>query len=151
MNEQNKIAEISFFNDLVACSDYDVFNEHGYKRIFGEFIKYIDVKRRLKVLDMGCGTGAFIGRFVNYDFELYGIDISPKSVEVAKKKFPKIIFEVGDIENLGNWESSSFDLVFLSGVLHHFIDFTDVVGECYRLLRRGGCYLLMILIVAIRL
>ncbi len=137
MEKQNKKSEIEFFDNFVEDSDYDVLDEHGYRRIIDEFFRFIEPKDQLKIIDMGCGTGAFIAKFLDHGFELYGIDISSKSIDLARRKYPTITFEVGDIENT-NWADSSFDIILLSGVLHHFPDFTLVVKECYRILKKGG-------------
>ena len=141
---QNKNAEVEFFNSFGEDIDYDVFNEEGYKRIINEFLKYINSSReankKLKICDMGCGTASFTSKFLNYGFELYGIDISPVCINYAKKKYPTISFATGDIENT-NYEDESFDVIFLSGVLHHFPDFSKVLKECYRILKKGGILL----------
>jgi len=75
-NTQNKKAEISFFDNYGLDTEYDVLSEKAYSRIIGEFAKYIDLsKHDLKVIDLGCGTGAFISRFSHLPFIFYCIDI----------------------------------------------------------------------------
>jgi len=44
------------------------------------------MKKKGKVIDLGCGTGEFIYRFLNDDFSVTGIDLSEKMLEVADKK-----------------------------------------------------------------
>ena len=134
---QNKAAEIKFFDNFGEVQDYDRFTTRGYRRIMNEFIKRIGVNRELKVADFGCGTGAFIARFRNHPFKLYGIDISSKMIEYAKIKYPQIQFKTGDVEKSG-YDSKYFDVIFLSGILHHFPDFRKVIAECHRVLKPGG-------------
>ena len=38
-----------------------------------------------KVLDLGCGTGRHLLYFAKEGFEMYGIDGSPKGIELSKK------------------------------------------------------------------
>ena len=135
---QDKAEEIKFFNRFVHETPYDVFNPRGYKRIISELVKVIDTNKTLKVLDMGCGTGAFTSKMLNYNFDLHGVDISPESIKLAKDLYPDISFTIGDIENLSSFNDESFDLITLSGVLHHFDNFTNVVSECYRLLKKDA-------------
>ncbi len=141
---QDKNAEKKFFNRFGTHIDYDVFDERGYKRLVYEFLKYLKPlqkeKERLKIIDFGCGTGSFTGKFLNCGFELYGVDISEKCISYARKKYPDISFEVGDIEHT-KWQDGSFDVVFLTGVLHHFSDFSEAVKECYRILKKEGIIL----------
>jgi len=141
---QEKKAEIDFFDHFVENSAYDVFNERGYKRIVAEFLKYLkpieNKKNILDLIDLGCGTGAFTSRFQNSRFQLYAMDISSNCIKYAQEKYPFIKFKLGDIENT-KFDSNKFDAVFLSGVLHHFPDFSNVLKECYRILKPGGILL----------
>jgi len=137
---QNKNAEITFFDNFVEHADYDVFDERGYQRISKEFFACFHPRPGLRILDMGCGTGAFTARFSRDGCEVWGIDISSKSIEYAKKKYPNIHFEVGDIEQT-HYENDMFDIIILSGVLHHFPNFSPVVEECWRIVKKGGLVL----------
>ena len=124
---QNKAEEIKFFDNFCHENDYDVFNRRGYKRILSELNTIIDKKRKLKILDMGCGTGAFSAKLTNFNFEIHGVDISPESIKLARNLYPDINFSVGDIENLSSFDNESFDLITMSGVLHHFDNFENVI------------------------
>jgi SAM-dependent methyltransferase len=142
---QQKEAEIAFFDRHTRDGDYDVFAERGYERILRAFDANLQplIRSRggvLQAVDLGCGTGAFAARLLRYDLKLHGVDISPESVARARRKFPKIDFHVGDIEATP-FDSCTFDVVFLSGVLHHFPDLTRTVAECGRILKPGGIVL----------
>ena len=139
MNTQNKEKEKSFFDDFVIANDYDVFNDYGYNRILKELLSNLNFSNRhkLKLLDMGCGTGVFTSKLQHMNFEMYGVDISSESIKIAKEKYNEIEFSVGDIEST-SFDDATFDIVLLSGVLHHFNDFNKVIQECYRVLNKGG-------------
>jgi SAM-dependent methyltransferase len=139
---QRKDREVAFFDSVTEDADYDVFTESAYARILGAFSTYLHTihartGRRLEAVDLGCGTGAFTQRLQRFDLSLHGLDISPKSIDRAAKRFPDIDFRVGDIESTP-FADESFDVVFLSGVLHHFPDLGRTVCECARILRPGG-------------
>lgn len=55
--------------------------------------KYIDWNA--KTIEIGCGTGRWSELFSDY----YGIDISEKLIEHAKKTYPDKLFSVDDIRN----------------------------------------------------
>lgn len=78
---------------------------------------------RAKILDIGCGFGAFLARFRN-DFEsLHGIDVSDTAVEGGRRRFPFIDFRRGsadDLDELG--EIGRFDAVIFSDVINYFDD-----------------------------
>jgi SAM-dependent methyltransferase len=142
---QQKSAEIAFFDGVTQNGDYDVFTHRGYERILRAFDAYLQPlirsrKGPLLAVDLGCGTGAFTSRLERYDFQLHAVDISPQSVARASGKFPKIDFRVGDIESTP-YSESTFDVIFLSAVLHHFPDLSRTVAECGRILKPGGILL----------
>ena len=71
-----------------------------FAEIYDIFMKYVDydgwynfLKRFIKtkgtILDLGCGTGEFILRFLEDGFSVVGVDLSEKMLEVAEKKLEK--------------------------------------------------------------
>ena len=71
-----------------------------FAEIYDIFMKYVDydgwynfLKRFIKtkgtILDLGCGTGEFILRFLEDGFSVVGVDLSEKMLEVAEKKIEK--------------------------------------------------------------
>src|SRR5262249_51867724 len=65
------------------------------------------------------------------------VDISPKLVALGRRKYPKVEFLEGDVENLP-FPDGSFDGALLSGLVHHFPDPSRCASELNRILRRGG-------------
>lgn len=94
-----------------------------------------------KVLDIGCGPGYWNRIFGKMDLEYFGIDISPKTVELAKES--KTIFETkgeiaeGNAESL-QFKTGEFDFVVSEGVIHHTPDTQKCIDEIYRVLKKGG-------------
>lgn len=69
-----------------------------------------------KILDFGCGVGLSLPHFQQYfpDAELYATDISNRSLDLVRSKYTDVyVIEDEELDN------RNFDLVFLSGVLHH--------------------------------
>ena len=50
------------------------------------------------LLDVACGTGGHIG-LLGKHYQVEGLDLDPKMLAVAKKKYPKIRFHQGDMTN----------------------------------------------------
>jgi ubiquinone/menaquinone biosynthesis C-methylase UbiE len=50
------------------------------------------------LLDVGCGTGHHTGLLSQY-YKVEGLDLDPNILSVARKKYPKIPFHVGDMRN----------------------------------------------------
>ena len=90
-----------------------------------------------RALDLGCGTGRFtlpMARELGY--RPVGVDSSPEMLEKAKEKVGACDVEWGcmDAADLC-YSDASFDLVFMSHLLHHIDDPAAVLAECYRVSR----------------
>ncbi len=107
------------------------------------------IERRLitpgKALDICCGAGTNTVYLASKGFEVTGIDISPKAVEIAKEKARKanmkIRFEVGNVIHIP-FEDREFDFVFDMGCFHHIMveDREPYISGVYRVLKPGGVY-----------
>ena len=80
------------------------------------------------VLEIGCGTGDLLHAL--QPRRGMGIDLSPRMVEIAQRKYPELEFAAGDAEALEIEER--FDYVLLSDLVGH----VDDVWLTFRNLRR---------------
>jgi ubiquinone/menaquinone biosynthesis C-methylase UbiE len=96
--------------------------------------------RGLRVLDLGCGFGAF-ARWAGEAGarSVLGIDLSEKMLNEARARTddPGITYRQANIEDLSLPEGS-FDLVYSSLALHYLPDFEAVCASIRRLLVAGG-------------
>jgi len=102
----------------------------------------------LHILDVGCATGRLLSQFAESGCQhLYGTDLAPKILEVAQKKLSaynaSIQLKTADAEDEIPWPDNSFDVVTLTGVLHHFYRPLDALSEIYRVLRPNGCIIIV--------
>lgn len=103
-----------------------------------------DTKRRLKVLDLGCGGGNVCGflksKFPKWD--IIGVDVSGNALTVAKKNFPKVKFIEQSVEKL-DFKKESFDLILSLDTLEHFRNPKEVVNSASKLLKNDGIFFLV--------
>jgi len=105
------------------------------------------ITQHVSILDFGCGDG-LMTHFVSQQFkkaQLYGVDPSPKSIEVAQKNYSSIIFSVNSDQSTQlQFVDSSFDIIFAAGAFHHipFHLHEGYMKEIKRILKPGG-YLVM--------
>lgn len=99
-------------------------------------------KNSAKILDMGCGEGTRLNQLIGKNQEGFGIDISGKAIEIAKKKYPQLHFEVGNLEELP-YGDEKFDLVYSAYVFEHLDNPEKVVKEGIRVLKTGGTFLIV--------
>jgi len=95
-----------------------------------------------KVLDYCGGNGAFTIWLTEEGAEAFGIDISPVSIDNARREANrqgvsnKVHFFVMDAENM-EFESDYFDYAVANGVLHH-LDLRKAYPELARVLKPSG-------------
>ncbi len=134
---QDKAKEIEFFDRFAEADDYDVFQPSAKERIIDAFVRLSGLGPGARVIDVGCGSGAFTEVLSRRGFQASGLDISSKLIALAKRKFPAIDFYEGDAERLP-FDAGRFDGVLLSGLIHHFPDQRALAAEVFRVLKPGG-------------
>jgi 2-polyprenyl-3-methyl-5-hydroxy-6-metoxy-1,4-benzoquinol methylase len=106
-------------------------------------LKLLPDLNNLKVLEIGCGRGAFshlvLEKFPSV--KLTAMDLSEVAINHAAKNAGTIDFRVGDATKL-EFLDSSFDLVFSCEVLEHIPHPEDMLKEIYRVLKPGGKFIL---------
>lgn len=90
------------------------------------------------LLDIGCGPGNLCEEAAKRKLHVLGCDYSNKMVEIAKKNYPHIPFEIQDAEAL-TFQDASFDICTLNYLLLHVEHQTRALQEAKRVLRPGGC------------
>lgn len=134
-------AEVDFFDGFVDDhGEYDVLGDGAYRRLLQVFELLCKPGRTEVCLDCGCGTGAFTRRLLQFDLNLTGIDISPRSIRSAQSRATRETYKVGDIAQL-DFATESVDIAVFSGVLHHLPERQDrnrVLREALRVLKPGG-------------
>jgi len=82
------------------------------------------------ILDLGCGTGAYLDLWQKLEAEtITGVDISPSSVANLEKSHPDCDFCCGDIgadDLLNILGPRKYDIVTTIGVLVHIVDDDDM-------------------------
>ncbi|MEM3112424.1 MAG: class I SAM-dependent methyltransferase [Candidatus Anstonellales archaeon] len=78
----------------------------------------------MRILDVGCGAGGELRNFIRYGAlpeNLYGIDLLPDRIELAKRLSPNINFICDDASNLP-YDNESFDIVMQFTVFTSILD-----------------------------
>jgi 2-polyprenyl-3-methyl-5-hydroxy-6-metoxy-1,4-benzoquinol methylase len=74
------------------------------------------------VLEIGCSMGMDLAELARMGVQVVGVDLSPKSIEVARRHFALVglqaELQVANAERL-DFPDASFGVVYSFGVLHH--------------------------------
>lgn len=130
--------------------------ESAYDKIAGEYLQTKnddtlvfarELEKRLepgsRILDAGCGAGIPIAKYLSGKFEVFGIDISAKQIELAKRLVPNARFKKADMLEPG-FENEYFDGIACMYSLIH-VDrkkHLEILRKFYELLKTPG-YLLV--------
>lgn len=118
----------------VQAFNQDVLDQGGYQYSLGQSYSTTVANERLtaatlkrigpgirKVLDLGCGDGAYTGALAAAlpHVHFVGIDAAQEAITTAKRRYPSVDFRVGDAHVLSTLPRERFDLAIARGVLHH--------------------------------
>lgn len=102
----------------------------------------LNVKRRMKILDAGCGIGLLSFEMMKKGVDITGIDISKDKIVAANRILnsldtKNIRFLEGDITSL-DFKDESFDRIICSDVLEHVKNDIGALKELSRVLKKEG-------------
>lgn len=127
----NKIAEI-YHNKFMKLDLYN--NSYDF---FCDTI----TKPNAKLLEIGCGPGNITKYLLNKktDFDIFGIDIAPNMIELAKKNNPNADFAVMDTRDI-NTLATKFDGIIAGFCLPYLsqTECEDLIYNSYELLNDSG-------------
>jgi ubiquinone/menaquinone biosynthesis C-methylase UbiE len=124
-----------------------------YDRLFDSMnkgLKLVGIRmfrptKGMSILDVGCGTGSHLELYQRYKCNLYGIDMSPSMLNVARERLGDTVqLELGDATDMP-YKDKKFDLVISMLTLHEMSPETRsaVLNEVRRVLKIGGRLLLI--------
>jgi SAM-dependent methyltransferase len=97
----------------------------------------------IPILDIGCATGRLLHKLAKHGYtNLSGVDLAPRIIEVAQKKLSNykvnLTLKTADSEDKLPWPDNSFDVIILTGVIHHFYRLYEAIKEAHRTLDNQG-------------
>jgi FkbM family methyltransferase len=103
------------------------FDQRPYLKLIrarGETIRRVVTELRQELglasaLDAGCGVGFFSRILQECGLDVRGFDGRSENVAEARRRFPAIAFETGDVESAEILKLGGFDLTLCFGLLYH--------------------------------
>lgn len=114
----------------------------GYYEVLSFVNRYVNLSNGARILDIGVGTGLLTKELYNKGAEIYGIDFSPKMLELARRNMPKGQFLCHDFSNGMPIELKQikFNYIISSYAIHHLDDNRkiDFIGQLKDSLKENG-------------
>lgn len=100
MTKRNKDNVYQVYDEIIDWFDNARTKDLKMEKSYLNFIQnHLPLKS--KILDVGCGTGEPIAKFlINAGYIVTGIDASKKMIELCKQRFPKDIWLLADMRAL---------------------------------------------------
>ena len=131
------------FDNFAAHFDHRLVADLNYRipQILCERIIEMCGPRKLRVLDLGCGTGLCGTRLGNACSLLVGVDVSPAMLAKAAgpKRYDKLI-EQDIAVYLAGAATAAFDVVLAADVFVYIGDLDEVFAQAARVLDAGGVF-----------
>jgi len=93
----------------------------------------------MRVLDLGCGNGCYTAELARRAAYVCGVDLQMPHLKAFRQAIPRLQAAAEDLP----FASESFDAVTMIEVLEHTDRDSQVLKECFRVLKPGGFLVLL--------
>jgi len=114
---------------------------------FAEFARW----RGKEVLEIGCGIGTDTINFARHGANVTVLELSPKSLELARRRAEvfgladKIVFYNGNAEEMTSFlPPKRYDLIYSFGVIHHSPSPEKIIEQLHHFIKPGGTVKIMV-------
>jgi ubiquinone/menaquinone biosynthesis C-methylase UbiE len=134
------------WDKLFKKRDWGKYPPEDLIRFIKRLKKNTKIKKKLKILELGCGPGANLNFLKNENLDIYGIDISKTAINKSRKILnlktnENKKFKVGDFSNLP-WQNIFFDCVIDNFSV--YANTNKVIKKTYfevhRVLKKNGSF-----------
>ncbi|NOY71250.1 MAG: methyltransferase domain-containing protein [Gammaproteobacteria bacterium] len=117
----------------------DALADHSYTL---PAIKSLLPAGKLNILDAGCGNGFVAGQLAEMGHQVTAIDLSDDGIEIARKEYPNVRFEVRSVYDELSDLIDYMDVVVSSEVIEHIYYPQRFLRNLNPIIREGGCLIL---------
>lgn len=149
LNEKNYLKKKIFSYFLKKKLEKKIFIKNIIENNFYNFNKLNN--KKLKILDLGCGTGENTVAFSQYfsKSQILGIDASKASIKLANKlknflNLKNLNFKIKNIQNEKLINLGKFNFIICAGVLHHLSNPKKELIKIVNILDNEGILILKI-------
>ena len=154
MTERERISlkAQSFFDELWKRGDpWELETSDFERKRYARLIAMLDQSKYARILEIGCGAGAFTRLLAPMAQRLIAVDVSSSAIAAARAaqgSFKEVEFRVANVMDYDPKAEGPWDLIVMSetvyylGWLYSFFDVTWLASELFAATRVGGELLL---------
>ena len=142
-HSQKPIGSKEYFDEVEARKHFVEPHIPG----FAEFERW----KGKKVMEIGCGIGTAMINFARHGAQVTAVDLSDKSLELAKQRAEvyglsdRVSFYQANAEDLDQYVPvDTYDLVYSFGVIHHTPHPENVINQIRQYLKPGSTVKIMV-------
>lgn len=128
-----------FFGRIRSYLIHNYYRDNFFSKLFSSVVANVPGIPSLpigKILDVGCGSGETLSLLKEIGWDVYGIDIDSRAIQIAKKK--GINAFVGGYKVINNFPKNYFDAIRLYHVIEHIDNPDYALKLIYSRLKQGG-------------
>ena len=132
--------------DVGLADESNLYPFAGYKAVLGRIFDTVMQQPSPAVLDLGFGTAVLTSKLYERGCRVFGLDFSPRMVEIASEKMPEAMLFCGDFAEGVCQElmENRYDFIIATYSLHHLTDEEKIpfIKLLLSLLNEGGSILI---------
>lgn len=127
---------LGHFEEMYRAEEVEGFDswhqDDGNERDWAFHLRMLEPYSCPRILDLGCGKGAFTNLLAQRGSRVVGVDLSPTAIEKARSRFPSVEFRATSVDEALE-AKETFDLVTALAVLYYLENWRDVLARLSRM------------------
>lgn len=148
MSLHDELAAVRSAYDTVAESYAKLLPDASFeapldRAMISAFVEYVNAAKVRPILDAGCGAGRMAGLLAAQGAQVSGVDLSPTMIEIARREYPDLAFDVADLSDLPTGDAQLGGVFAWYSIIHTAPGrLPRIFDEFCRVLAPGGFLLL---------
>ncbi|WP_409491550.1 class I SAM-dependent DNA methyltransferase [Amycolatopsis sp. cmx-11-12] len=113
------------------------------RAVLGAYTELVQTAGGGRVAEIGCGPGRITEHLHGLGLDIHGVDLSPEMIAVARKSYPHLDFQIGEMPGLSIEDGSLAGVVAWYSIIHTPRErLPEIFADFHRILTPGGHLLL---------